>query len=73
VGAWPFCSRSSSNQADSRMVRLEIVEGSHPLWRGISPERREAIRAFCVHFEHAILRRAQRRFNYRSGSIGNFW
>lgn len=26
-----------------------------------------------MHFEHAILRRAQRRFNFRSGSVGNFW
>ena len=29
--------------------------------------------ASVVHFEHAILRRAQRRFDFRSGSIGNFW
>lgn len=26
-----------------------------------------------VHFEHAILRRAYRRFVFRAGSIGNFW
>lgn len=39
----------------------------------------DALLALCftdehpVHFEHAILRRAQRRFDFRSGSIGNFW
>jgi len=68
--------RLPSDDEDGHRVKgewLDIVEGSHPLWRDIPADRREAIRAFLVHFEHAILRRAQRRFNFLSGSVGNFW
>ncbi|KAK0525484.1 hypothetical protein OC835_005597 [Tilletia horrida] len=52
---------------------LAILEGRHRLWKGIEPERRECIRGFLVHFESEILRRAHRNFNFRGGSIGNFF
>ncbi|KAK0550006.1 hypothetical protein OC846_003840 [Tilletia horrida] len=52
---------------------LDILEGRHRLWKGIEPERRECIRGFLVHFESEILRRAHRNFNFRGGSIGNFF
>ncbi|KAE8212220.1 hypothetical protein CF327_g4097 [Tilletia walkeri] len=52
---------------------LNILEGRHPLWKGIEPERRECVRGFLVHFESEILRRAHRNFNFRGGSIGNFF
>lgn len=38
----------------------EIVEGTHSLWRGIPGDRKETIRAFLVHFESAVLKKAQR-------------
>ncbi|SNX82977.1 uncharacterized protein MEPE_01683 [Melanopsichium pennsylvanicum] len=52
---------------------MDILEGRHPLWQGIEPERKEVIRGFLVHFESEVLRRAHRRFNFRGGSIGNFF
>lgn len=52
---------------------MDILEGRHRLWRGIEPERKEVIRGFLVHFESEVLRRAHRHFNFRGGSIGNFF
>ncbi len=56
-----------------RLEWLDILEGKHPLWRGIEHERKECVRGFLVHFESEILRRAHRNFNFRGGSIGNFF
>ncbi|KAJ3271321.1 hypothetical protein HK104_004706, partial [Borealophlyctis nickersoniae] len=54
---------------------LDIVEGCHPLWQGISHPFRETIRAFLAHFHHEIVRCTARRgpFDFRGGSIGNFF
>ncbi|CAG8686710.1 13783_t:CDS:2, partial [Dentiscutata heterogama] len=52
---------------------LEVVEGTHKLWQGISPEKKGAIRGFLVHFQLEILRRAHKKFDFRNGSIGNFF
>ncbi|GAA6003466.1 uncharacterized protein JCM10292_001604 [Rhodotorula paludigena] len=51
----------------------EIVEGTHRLWRGIPGDRKETIRAFLVHFEGAVLKKAQRGFNFKKASIGNLF
>ncbi|BGP18418.1 hypothetical protein JCM10213_001665 [Rhodosporidiobolus nylandii] len=51
----------------------EIVEGSHRLWRGIPGDRKETIRAFLVHFQSAVLKKAQRGFNFKRASIGNLF
>lgn len=52
---------------------MEILEGKHRLWRGIDPEKRECVRGFLVYFESEVLHRAHRNFNFRGGSIGNFF
>jgi 2-phospho-L-lactate transferase/gluconeogenesis factor (CofD/UPF0052 family) len=52
---------------------MDILEGRHRLWRGIEAERKECVRGFLVYFESEILRRAHRNFNFRGGSIGNFF
>lgn len=52
---------------------MEIIEGKHRLWRGIDPEKRECVRGFLVQFHSDILHRAHRNFNFRGGSIGNFF
>ena len=52
---------------------MEIIEGKHRLWRGIDSERRECVRGFLVQFHSDILHRAHRNFNFRGGSIGNFF
>ncbi|KAJ1551670.1 hypothetical protein HK096_005163 [Nowakowskiella sp. JEL0078] len=53
----------------------EIVEGRHLLWNGISEPYRETIRAFLCHFHSELLKQAGTRgpFDFRSGSIGNFF
>jgi hypothetical protein len=65
-----------SGTGDSRDIKqtwLAIVEGRHPLWRGIPADRRETIRAFLVHLESELLKRAHKRFNFKHGSIGNLF
>lgn len=52
---------------------MDVLEGRHRLWRGIEAERKECVRGFLVYFESEILRRAHRNFNFRGGSIGNFF
>ncbi|KAI8142575.1 hypothetical protein BJV82DRAFT_579619 [Fennellomyces sp. T-0311] len=52
---------------------VSIVEGRHELWKSISIEKREAIRGFLTSFHFEVLKRAHKRFNFRNGSIGNFF
>eukprot|EP00803_Ostreobium_quekettii_P000276 evm.model.scf_2215.2 EVM.evm.TU.scf_2215.2 scf_2215:6275-11096(+) len=51
----------------------EVVEGEHPLWEGVSEPYKHTIRAFLVYFQSQILRHATQRFNFKHGSIGNFF
>jgi len=50
-----------------------IVEGHHRLWAPITVEKRETIRGFLTMFDYELLKRANKRFNFRNGSIGNFF
>ncbi|KAI9271831.1 hypothetical protein BDA99DRAFT_545953 [Phascolomyces articulosus] len=52
---------------------ISIVEGRHELWKPISNEKKEAIRGFLTSFHFEVLKRAHKRFNFRNGSIGNFF
>ncbi|XP_027161791.1 uncharacterized protein LOC113762511 isoform X3 [Coffea eugenioides] len=56
-----------------RIHRYDIVEGQHPLWKGVSKPYRETIRAFLVYFQDQILRHADELFSFSNGSIGNFF
>ncbi|EPB81847.1 hypothetical protein HMPREF1544_11431 [Mucor circinelloides 1006PhL] len=61
---------------DEHVIRDEwamIVEGRHRLWESISIEKKETIRGFLVLFNFEILKRAHKHFNFRNGSIGNFF
>ncbi|PRQ74318.1 hypothetical protein AAT19DRAFT_14671 [Rhodotorula toruloides] len=51
----------------------DIVEGTHRLWRGIPGDRKETIRSFLVYLQNAILKKAQRGFNFKKASIGNLF
>lgn len=51
----------------------EIVEGDHALWEGVSEPYKHTIRAFLVHFQANILRHSSERFDFRNGSVGNFF
>eukprot|EP00850_Spirogloea_muscicola_P015190 SM000114S24153 [mRNA] locus=s114:254791:258690:- [translate_table: standard] len=46
---------------------MDIVEGEHELWRGVSEPYKDTIRAFL------ILWHASERFFYQNGSVGNFF
>ncbi|KAM0756271.1 UPF0052-domain-containing protein [Meredithblackwellia eburnea MCA 4105] len=48
-----------------------ILEGKHWLWKGIPNDRKECIRAFLIHFQAVVLKKAQRGFNWKRASIGN--
>ncbi|KAJ3416395.1 hypothetical protein HDV05_001963 [Chytridiales sp. JEL 0842] len=52
-----------------------IVEGTHTLWTNISVPYRETIRAFFLQFHYEILKLAGHGtpFDFRGGSLGNFF
>ncbi|TFK40941.1 hypothetical protein BDQ12DRAFT_600212 [Crucibulum laeve] len=51
----------------------DIVEGRSTLWTGIPNDRKETIRGFLVYFESELLKRAHKSFDFRNGSIGNYF
>ncbi|CAG8532286.1 4262_t:CDS:2 [Cetraspora pellucida] len=61
------------NETSIKNEWLEVVEGTHRLWRNISSEIKGTIRGFLVHFQTEILRTAHKKFDFRNGSIGNFF
>eukprot|EP00208_Stichococcus_sp_RCC1054_P005366 CAMPEP_0206142102 /NCGR_PEP_ID=MMETSP1473-20131121/15574_1 /ASSEMBLY_ACC=CAM_ASM_001109 /TAXON_ID=1461547 /ORGANISM="Stichococcus sp, Strain RCC1054" /LENGTH=694 /DNA_ID=CAMNT_0053536961 /DNA_START=76 /DNA_END=2156 /DNA_ORIENTATION=- len=66
--------RLDSHDADAaRREWHDLVEGQHALWGGMSDPYKHTIRAFLVHFHSAILRHSSERFNFRNGSVGNFF
>ncbi|KAL6768387.1 hypothetical protein ACKKBF_B38970 [Auxenochlorella protothecoides x Auxenochlorella symbiontica] len=64
---------SSTDPEAARQEWYRIVEGEHPLWQDLTEPYKHTIRAFLVHFQANILRHASRRFNFQSGSVGNFF
>ena len=55
-----------------------IVDGSSPLWQGVSTPFKDTIRAFLVHFYQEVLRsgearRGEAHFSFSNGSVGNFF
>ncbi|KAH8120700.1 UPF0052-domain-containing protein [Phellopilus nigrolimitatus] len=64
---------ADSSEREVRDEWRDIVEGRSPLWGGIPPDRKEVIRGFLVYFESEVLRRAQKNFSFRNGSVGNYF
>ena len=52
---------------------LSIVVYNDRLWHPIARDKKESIRGFLVMFNFEILKRAYKNFNFRNGSIGNFF
>ena len=51
-----------------------MVEGTHPLWKGVSEPYKHLIRSFLVHFHSEVLRAPLgSTFDWRGGSVGNFF
>ncbi|OCB89249.1 UPF0052-domain-containing protein [Sanghuangporus baumii] len=65
--------RAESTEREARDEWRDIVEGRSPLWTGIPLDRKEVIRGFLVYFESEVLRRAQKNFSFRNGSVGNYF
>ncbi|KAF8060950.1 hypothetical protein FPV67DRAFT_314882 [Lyophyllum atratum] len=61
------------SEHEAREEWREIVEGRNPLWIGIPNDRKETIRGFLVYFESELLKRAHKNFDFRNGSIGNYF
>ncbi|RDB28608.1 hypothetical protein Hypma_015051 [Hypsizygus marmoreus] len=61
------------SEKEAREEWREIVEGRNILWTGIPNDRKEAIRGFLVYFESELLKRAHKNFDFRNGSIGNYF
>ncbi|KAH0590185.1 hypothetical protein H2248_000358 [Termitomyces sp. 'cryptogamus'] len=61
------------SEREARDEWREIVEGRNPLWVGIPADRKETIRGFLVYFESELLKRAHKNFDFRNGSIGNYF
>ncbi|KAF8973791.1 hypothetical protein BDZ97DRAFT_1900575 [Flammula alnicola] len=64
---------SKSSERDARDEWRDIVEGRSLLWKGIPSDRKETIRGFLVYFESELLKRAHKNFDFRNGSIGNYF
>ncbi|KAI8062504.1 hypothetical protein BC940DRAFT_308785 [Gongronella butleri] len=64
---------SEGSESSIREEWYLIVEGRHRLWQQISVEKKETLRGFLVAFNSEILKRAHKQFNFRNGSIGNFF
>lgn len=60
-------------EREARDQWRDIVEGRSPLWTGIPNDRKETIRGFLVYFESELLKRAHKNFDFRNGSIGNYF
>lgn len=59
-----------SNSEEAKLEWINIVEGRHSLWQGVSEPYKHMIRAFLVHFQLQILSQGTREFDFRTGSIG---
>ncbi|KOS19003.1 Uncharacterized protein ESCO_000099 [Escovopsis weberi] len=61
--------------AAARAEWFEIVEGSHPLWAGVSSPKRELVRSFLNAFNHELLKRMRpsSRFDFSGASVGNLF
>lgn len=58
---------------EAREEWRDIVEGNSQLWKGIPNDRKETIRGFLVYFESELLKRSHKNFDFRNGSIGNYF
>ena len=61
--------------APARLEWLDIVEGTHGLWTGISSPKKELIRSFLTSINSEAIKRIRptSRFDYSGASIGNLF
>ncbi|OLL26010.1 hypothetical protein NEOLI_000183 [Neolecta irregularis DAH-3] len=66
---------TSEDKVHARNEWLNLIEGLHPVWNGVSSEKRQVIRSFLTHTQAEISKRSRPSlpFDFRNGSIGNFF
>nr|POF21071.1 uncharacterized protein CFP56_66485 [Quercus suber] len=70
-----FNHRLPRNYDSARAEWLDIIEGFHPLWQGISSPKKELIRSFLNAMNLDIVKRTRpsSRFDFSGASIGNLF
>ncbi|KAL1966843.1 hypothetical protein VTN77DRAFT_3808 [Rasamsonia byssochlamydoides] len=71
-----FNHRLSANAAAAHDEWQSIVDGTSPLWKSITPAKKELIRSFFNHLNLEILKRARppaSTFDFTSASVGNLF
>jgi 2-phospho-L-lactate transferase/gluconeogenesis factor (CofD/UPF0052 family) len=70
-----FNHRLSSDPGAARVEWLDIVEGRHELWGGISSEKRELVRSFLSLVNLEIVKRARpsSTFSFGRAAVGNLF
>ncbi|KAK7957023.1 uncharacterized protein PG986_006245 [Apiospora aurea] len=70
-----FNYRLSSDPQAARSEWLDVVDGRHEIWTGISSEKKELIRPFFNHVNMEIVKRARpsSTFNFGRAAVGNMF
>lgn len=70
-----FNHRLPKSYAPARSEWLDIVEGTHPLWLGISSPKKELTRSFLNSINLEIVKRLRptSRYDFSGASIGNLF
>lgn len=67
------CGSAQPPQLNAHTHLLCCTPQSPSLPQGISDAYRHIIRGYLVHFHANIMRHTSKRFDYRGGSVGNFF
>lgn len=70
-----FNYRLSSDAHAARSEWLDIVDGRHEIWKGVSSEKKELIRPFFNHVNMEIVKRARpsSTFHFGRAAVGNMF
>jgi len=62
----------TSSDVEAKAEWSEILEGTSPMWSGISDPYKDTIRAFLLHFNSEVLQRwTTNAFDFKGGCLGN--
>lgn len=73
--------RLSEQPSVAKQEWNEIIEGTHPLWRGIDSATKEILRSFLIHVHMELLKRSKffsshhtnKKFRYELANMGNLF
>lgn len=77
AGWWPLPNAAQRRRRAAPQQATHSPSRHHlptlPPLQGISDAYKDIIRSFLVHFHANIMRQSTKRFDYRGGSVGNFF